>query len=438
MRKEEFITEGPLDYFKNRGLQKQFKQSQQERDKKVDALAKNALKNVAAYISSAVKSGKPTPTPAELSQWAKKYFANFSKDMLNDFEVNSTPQKIDERGLYDWFSQLLNHNFVRLDTIRQQQAQQNIGQEPAQNAGQETGQEPTTAKKRYVKPKYEQIFSDPERLRAAWNAFVDQNGNVTPAMRGVLKDIWMNTGGIRAESAEKKIDEDWKKTAAAFGTGAALALGSQFMKDKNVSPDEWNPPPSRSEIVSPKKDNKVAPPQQNKNVPPLPKNEFRDILIKKATAQGIHGVELAQLLAQAHHETGGYRTMIEDGDNARFTRMYDKAKNYRTARRLGNTTVGDGPKFKGRGHLQITGRDNYTFAAKYLKLPLTSSPDLLGDPNIGADASLWYWVKRVKPYVTDFSDTESVTKRINPGLSGLADRMEQFEYYKQRIVRDDK
>lgn len=437
MRKEEFVTEGPLDFFKNRGLNKQFKQSQKERDKRVDALAKLALKNVAAYISSAVKSGKQTPTPDELVLWAKKYFANFSKDMLNDFEVNSKPQKVDSRGLYDWFSQLLNHNFVRLDSIRQQQTQQSSeqGQETEQGQEQSPEQKPT-AKKRTVPPKYEKIFSDPERLRAAWNAFVDQNVAVTPAMRGVLKNIWMNTGGIKAESAEKKnLDEDWKKTAAAFGTGAALALGSQFLKDKNIDHTEWNPPTSRSEIISQKKDYQQQSPQHEKDISPLPKNEFRDILIKKATAKGIHGVELAQLLAQAHHETGGYRTMVEDGDNARFMRMYDTAKNYKTARKFGNTKVGDGPRFKGRGHLQITGRDNYAFAGKYLKLPLTSNPDMLEDPIIGADASLWYWVKRVKPYVTDFSDTESVTKRINPGLSGLADRMEQFEYYKQRIVK---
>lgn len=82
---------------------------------------------------------------------------------------------------------------------------------------------------------------------------------------------------------------------------------------------------------------------------------------------------------------------------------------------------------KGRGFLQITGRWNYSAASEALGLPLVQNPTLANNPDVAAKVSIWYWNTFVKPKVTDFTDVEAVTKRINSGLRGLEDRQENFQ-----------
>lgn len=90
---------------------------------------------------------------------------------------------------------------------------------------------------------------------------------------------------------------------------------------------------------------------------------------------------LAYMLATSFWETG--RTMqavMEKGGSSYFHRMYDKnGSRPHVAKRLGNTRDGDGIKFAGRGHVQLTGRTNYEKMSKYLGLDLISNPDLLLD-----------------------------------------------------------
>lgn len=88
---------------------------------------------------------------------------------------------------------------------------------------------------------------------------------------------------------------------------------------------------------------------------------------------------LAYILATSFWETA--RTMQpikEHGGNSYFHRMYDKDGNRpHVAKRLGNTESGDGIKYAGRGHVQLTGRSNYEKMGKYLGLDLINNPDLL-------------------------------------------------------------
>jgi putative chitinase len=104
------------------------------------------------------------------------------------------------------------------------------------------------------------------------------------------------------------------------------------------------------------------------------------------------------------------------------------------AKALGNTQAGDGAKYKGRGFIQITGKANYTNAGQALGIDLVNNPELAAKPDIAAKIAVWYWQNRVTPYVQDFSDTRSVTKRINPGLQGLQDRAENFKDYQQQTA----
>ena len=122
----------------------------------------------------------------------------------------------------------------------------------------------------------------------------------------------------------------------------------------------------------------------------------------------------AAILGQMAKETDNFKTLSEYGGKKYFTKLYENRKD------LGNTQKGDGAKFKGRGFVQITGRDNYTKLSKKLyeaglvKEPdaLVKNPSLLEDPEFGLTASLFYLDDRAPAAIS----ADEFTKGINPGL----------------------
>jgi predicted chitinase len=164
---------------------------------------------------------------------------------------------------------------------------------------------------------------------------------------------------------------------------------------------------------------------------PLGKKPEIETYIKRlAESAGIQGIELAQFLAQIKHETWDFTQLVEVGKGpGYFSKKYDPKYSPRIAKVLGNLKIGDGAKFRGRGFIQLTGRDNYTRAQKALGIPLLSNPDLAATPEVAAKIAIWYWNTRVKPFISDFSDTREVTKKINPPLKGLESRQANFIKY---------
>jgi predicted chitinase len=159
---------------------------------------------------------------------------------------------------------------------------------------------------------------------------------------------------------------------------------------------------------------------QELSPPALGSNFDAEMLLHRTAKQaGIRGVELAQFLAQCFHESAGFKRMHE----------YASGKDYEGRRDLGNIYKGDGIKYKGRGFIQITGRDNYRRAGQALDLPLEERPELASRPDVAAKIAVWYWTNRVKPNVSNFNDTRAVTRWINPKMHGLADRHENFKDY---------
>lgn len=158
--------------------------------------------------------------------------------------------------------------------------------------------------------------------------------------------------------------------------------------------------------------------------------DYEEMLHRMAKASGIRGTELAQFLAQCMHETADFSTLSEIGNRAYFMKRYDPRYNPTNAQRLGNTQPGDGERYKGRGFIQITGRDNYKRAGEALGIPLEQNPALAEQPDIAAKIAIWYWKTRVKPKVSNFSDTKGVTRWINSNLRGLQDRINKFNDYK--------
>ena len=92
------------------------------------------------------------------------------------------------------------------------------------------------------------------------------------------------------------------------------------------------------------------------------------------------------------------------------------------AGRMGNTAPGDGWKYRGRGLIQLTGKTNYQLCGEALGLDLLAQPELLEKPQHACMAAAWFWGSNGLNSLADKGDLETITRRINGGLTGLADR----------------
>ena len=145
---------------------------------------------------------------------------------------------------------------------------------------------------------------------------------------------------------------------------------------------------------------------------PVTNSPFEISLRKAAIGAKIVGAELAAFLGQCAHESAKFTTTKEFADGSQYEGRKD----------LGNVKPGDGVRYKGRGFIQITGRANYTAAAKDLGIDLVNHPELAEKPDVAAKVSLWYWKTRVQPKISNFANTKAVTKKVNGGVNGLQQR----------------
>ena len=93
---------------------------------------------------------------------------------------------------------------------------------------------------------------------------------------------------------------------------------------------------------------------------------------------------------------------------------------------LGNSQAGDGSRFRGRGLLQVTGRTNYAACGKALGLDLLNRPDLLEQVVNACRSAGWFWQTKGLNALADAGDQVKVTRRINGGTNGLAERLALF------------
>jgi putative chitinase len=130
-------------------------------------------------------------------------------------------------------------------------------------------------------------------------------------------------------------------------------------------------------------------------------------------------LRVAHFLAQAAHETAGFTTLEELGGRSYFAK-YDAGTPI--GKRLGNTQPGDGCAFRGRGVFQCTGRANYALYGKRLKLDLVADPELAAEPDTSVRIACEYWKAKGLNAWADRDDVGEVTRRINGGTNGLAER----------------
>lgn len=118
-------------------------------------------------------------------------------------------------------------------------------------------------------------------------------------------------------------------------------------------------------------------------------------------------------LAQISHESGSFNYVHEIASGAAYEGRED----------LGNTEKGDGIRFKGRGLIQITGRNNYRACGDALGVDLLNNPSLLERPDLACRSAGWFWKSRGINEIADKGDFLMATKRINGGTNGMKDRM---------------
>ena len=158
---------------------------------------------------------------------------------------------------------------------------------------------------------------------------------------------------------------------------------------------------------------------------------------------------IAGFFAQCAHESVGFKVLEENlnyraetleklfskyfskaGRNAAdYAKQPEKIANVIYASRMGNgdTASGDGYRFRGRGVIQLTGRDNYTAFGKSVGMTAEQVIDYVTTKKGALESACWYWNSRKINAAADATDIVKMTKLINGGTIGLDDRKKHYE-----------
>jgi len=160
-------------------------------------------------------------------------------------------------------------------------------------------------------------------------------------------------------------------------------------------------------------------------------------------------LRLAHFLAQCAHESGNFKLIIENLNysaegllktwpkrfpnsiNKEYARQPERIANRAYANRLGNGSelTGDGYKYRGRGYIQLTGKNNYAAFSRFIGADCVANPDLVATKYPLASAAFFFDSNRLWKWCDAGSseqDVANVTKRINGGLIGLSNRIKLF------------
>lgn len=176
----------------------------------------------------------------------------------------------------------------------------------------------------------------------------------------------------------------------------------------------------------------------------------------------VNSLRVAHFLAQVLHESGGLTVHFENLnysakrlpvvwptrfrprgplDPAAFALNPEKLANEVYGKRMGNTAPGDGFKYRGRGLLQLTGKDSYKEATQILRSFNPAAPDFVAQPDLVispewcVEVAAAEWRAKGCNELADKDMLQAITKRINGGLNGLADRTEWLRKTKHVFVK---
>lgn len=159
-------------------------------------------------------------------------------------------------------------------------------------------------------------------------------------------------------------------------------------------------------------------------------------------------LRIAGFLSQIAHESGGLKFVSENlhyrasslmavwpsrFPNADVANAYamqpEKIANRAYCDRMGNgdEASGDGWKYRGRGLIQLTGKDNYAAFSMKCDNEALTKPELVAEPDLAAESAGWFWSTRNLNNYADEGNVEGMTRRINGGTNGLDDRQAHYD-----------
>jgi putative chitinase len=160
----------------------------------------------------------------------------------------------------------------------------------------------------------------------------------------------------------------------------------------------------------------------------------------------------ACFIGQCQHESNNFRTLEENlyysaaglmhtwpsrfpNTNVaeQFANNPEKIANKVYAGRFGNVEEGDGWKYRGRGLIQLTGRESYANCGASIGVNLIEQPVLLVTPKLACLSAGWFWNKKNLNALADIDDVKEITQRINGGLLGYEQRIERIELAKKAL-----
>ena len=179
-------------------------------------------------------------------------------------------------------------------------------------------------------------------------------------------------------------------------------------------------------------------------------DQWYDALTAILPEYGINTPErVAAFIAQCAHESGGFRMLKEnlnykavslrktfpkyfpdDATAAQYANKQEAIANRVYANRMGNGSEasGDGFRYCGRGLIQLTGKENYSWFAASLEMQVEDVPEYLATFEGAVQSACWFWESNNLNQWADKGDILTLTKRINGGTIGLEDRIKHYNH----------
>jgi len=271
-----------------------------------------------------------------------------------------------------------------------------------------------------------------------------KNGSSGEDVKKLQEKLGLSADGVFGPGTEKKVKE-WQSQNGLTPDGIVGA--GTWDKMFNTTQTAQSAPAPTQSVAIPASSFKLS--ALKGHIPDSVITQIPDTASKFSITTPLR---LAHFLSQCGHESGGFKAVKENLNysadglkkifgkyfpgnlNESYARQPEKIANRVYGSRMGNgpETSGDGSKFCGRGYIQLTGKDNYTKFDKTVDDDILSNPDLVATKYPLASAAFFFnsnglW--SICDKGADDATVTAVTKRVNGGTIGLADRIKHFKEY---------
>lgn len=166
-------------------------------------------------------------------------------------------------------------------------------------------------------------------------------------------------------------------------------------------------------------------------------HESRQLTVYTENLNYTDATRIAQIFKHGFDANRNARVDPEEVAEAqRYVRNPQALANRAYGGRMGNgaESSGDGWRYRGRGLIQVTGRANYRAAGQALGVDMEQSPELLEQPKYAAMSAAWFWQEHGLNELADAGQFEAISRRINGGLNGQAERVALWDTAKRVLA----